>query len=576
MPASRKTLRPKLGRIVLPLAAALCIAAAGHSLSGIDAPGMGATAEVFLGRLQAALTAFSKTSIRTQRSGQTVFFDSTKLPTAAGNLAFAGHFILDPTGRAFDGVLERFYLNGGRTQFDLRQPARIHCTPDGTLSIADFEADGPYGRISANGSISREGKFDVVVGLAGVDLQTLSPFLAPALTMALDAELNLQGDWESLFSDTGPTVDVILSGGKLLTGSGIPPLESINLKARQDGRSLEIQSFEGLLGGAPFRLTGRIENPATLSENGWFDLSLSGDNLLLYRSEEIRLRAEASLRLVGPFSRLELSGALSITHGRYEKNFDLTGGIRGVAQKSSASPLELFSIRSQPFRDAIFDVAVTATNPFEIKNNRLRAAARSDLRFTGTGEKPILTGRVFFEPSTVYLPGGRIQFDPGVVRFQPPDPGRPLLEFNGHGRLQGYDVVAVVEGPYDQPTVTLSSTPVLTNEELLLLVLSGQSPKPRRTLDSERSRNLDVAFFLGKDMMSRIEGPRSNDTTQSIMDRFDVDIGRNATRSGDETVCVLFRVADSVFREGDTLSLAGEKDSYGYYNGGVRIAFRFR
>jgi hypothetical protein len=60
------------------------------------------------------------------------------------------------------------------------------------------------------------------------------------------------------------------------------------------------------------------------------------------------------------------------------------------------------------------------------------------------------------------------------------------------------------------------------------------------------------------------------------MDRFTVDVGRNSTRSGDETVRVLFRMANGVFREGDTLSLAGEKDAYGYYNGGVRIAFRFR
>ena len=169
-----------------------------------------------------------------------------------------------------------------------------------------------------------------------------------------------------------------------------------------------------------------------------------------------------------------------------------------------------------------------------------------------------------------------MQFEPGTVRLQPPDPGRPLLEFNGRGRLQGYDVVAVVEGPYDQPTVTLSSSPVLANEELLLLVLSGQPPKARRAIDSGKSRNLDVAFFLGKDMMSRIEGPGSNPSTQSIMDRFDVDVGRKVTPSGDETVHVLFRVADGLFREGDTLSLAGEKDSYGYYNGGVRIAFRFR
>ena len=576
MTESRKPVKTKFRWIALPLVAALCIAGASRSLSSMDSPGMGAAAELFLGRLQGALTAFSEIPIRTQATGQMVFFNSTDLSTAAGNLSLAGHITLDPTGQAFTGVLERFSISGGRIKLDLKQSARIQCTSDGTLSVEGFEAEGPHGHISANGSISRVGKFIFVFRLEGADLQAFIPSWAPVSIGTLDGELTLQGDWEVPLSHTSVPVNITLSGGRLLTEWGIPPMESLDVKARLERRSLEIRSFEGLLGGAPFWITGRIENPSTMPENGWLELSLQGDNLLLQRSEEIRLRAAADLQLAGPFSRPELSGKLSITDGRYEKNFDLLEGVRGPAQKSSASPLELLSIRSQLLRDVVFDVTITGTNPIYIRNSRVRTAARPELRLTGTGKKPILTGRVFFNASTLYLPGGRMQFGPGTVRLQPPDPGRPLLEFNGRGRLQGYDVVAVVEGPYDQPTVTLSSSPILANEELLLLVLSGQPPKARKAIDSGKSRNLDVVFFLGKDMMSRIEGPGSNTSTQSIMDRFDVDVGRKVTPSGDETVHVLFRVADSLLREGDTLSLAGEKDSYGYYNGGVRIAFRFR
>ena len=576
MTDARNPAKTKSRWIALPLVAALCIAGASRSLSSMYTPGMGEAAEFFLGRLQGALTAFSETPIRTQVSGRMVFFNSTELPTAAGNLSFAGHFTLNPTDQAFDCVLERFSISGGRTTLDLKQPARIRCTPDGTLLVEGFEAYGPHGHVSVNGSISREGKFNFVFRLEGADLQAFIPSWVPASIGTLDAELTLEGDWEGPPSHTSFPVNITLNGGRLRTEWGIPPIESLDIKARLEQRSLEIRSFEGLLGGAPFWITGRIEKPSTLSENGWVELSLHGDDLLLYRTEEIRLRAAADLRLAGPFSRPELSGTLSITDGRYEKNFDLLGGARGAAQKSSASPLELLSIRSQLFRDVVFDVTVTGTTPFDIRNNRVRTAARPELRLTGTGEKPILTGRVFFNASTLYLPGGRMQFEPGTIRLQPPDPDRPLLEFNGRGRLQGYDVVAVVEGPYDQPTVTLSSSPVLANEELLLLVLSGQPPKTRKDINSGKSHNLDVAFFLGRDMMSRIEGSGSNTSTQSIMDRFDVDVGSKVTPSGDETVHVLFRVAEGLFHEGDTLFLASEKDSYGYYNGGVRIAFRFR
>jgi len=38
---------------------------------------------------------------------------------------------------------------------------------------------------------------------------------------------------------------------------------------------------------------------------------------------------------------------------------------------------------------------------------------------------------------------------------------------------------------------------------------------------------------------------------------------------------VYFRVAGGVVQPQDTLFLTGEKDVFGYYNGGVRIVFRF-
>ena len=253
MTASGKPVKTKFRWIALPLVAALCIAGASRSLSSVDIPpGMGAAAELFLGRLHGALMEFSETPIRTHSSGQAVFFDSTDLPTAAGNLSFAGHITLDPTGQAFDGVIERFSIRG-RIKLDLKQQARIRCTPDGTLSVEGFEANGPHGHISANGSISREGKFNFVFRLEGADLHAFIPSWVPASIGTLDAELTLQGDWEGPLSHTSVPVNVTLSSGRLRTEWGIPPMESLDVKARLERRSLEIRSFEGLLGGAPFR-----------------------------------------------------------------------------------------------------------------------------------------------------------------------------------------------------------------------------------------------------------------------------------------------------------------------------------
>ena len=82
-----------------------------------------------------------------------------------------------------------------------------------------------------------------------------------------------------------------------------------------------------------------------------------------------------------------------------------------------------------------------------------------------------------------------------------------------------------------------------------------------------------LAVFLGKDLMARWFGSESTD---AIMDRFDIGIGRAVTRSGEETIDAQFRLADDVLRDGDKLYLTGEKDIFDFYNAGLKIVFRFK
>jgi translocation and assembly module TamB len=142
--------------------------------------------------------------------------------------------------------------------------------------------------------------------------------------------------------------------------------------------------------------------------------------------------------------------------------------------------------------------------------------------------------------------------------------------------MLGYDITMLVEGPYDEPVVTLSSVPPLSNDELLLLVIAGQQPKTSDDAQVSRQQGMNVAVFLGKDLMARWFGSDSVETGESIMDRFDISIGRAVTRSGEETIEAGFRLADGVLRDGDKLYLTGEKDIFDFYNAGLKIVFRFR
>jgi translocation and assembly module TamB len=142
--------------------------------------------------------------------------------------------------------------------------------------------------------------------------------------------------------------------------------------------------------------------------------------------------------------------------------------------------------------------------------------------------------------------------------------------------MLGYDITAVIDGPYDEPVITLSSIPPLPNDELLLMMMTGQPPKNSAARSDSNRQGLNIAVFLGRDLISRWSGDDSEETFESILDRFDVEVGRAITQQGEDTIHSQFRVADDILMEGDSLYLTGERDVFDYYNGGIKIVFRFR
>jgi len=87
---------------------------------------------------------------------------------------------------------------------------------------------------------------------------------------------------------------------------------------------------------------------------------------------------------------------------------------------------------------------------------------------------------------------------------------------------------------------------------------------------------MKVAVFLGRDLISQLFGGDSEEAEEFILDRFDVEIGRQVSQRGEETIQAQFRIADNVLGKRDSVYLTGERDAFDYFNTGVKIVFRFR
>ena len=385
----------------------------------------------------------------------------------------------------------------------------------------------------------------------------------------LEADVALKGP----VSD--PAIDALvrISDGELRPNLDVPSLQALNLTAKVTPSGIRLQTFSGRLGGAPFQITGSVIRNS--QDEMVADLRLKGDNLLFYRSAGLKVRADTDLTVKGPIKRLEAGGEVAITDGRMVQYFDFLGLLKGSPKPKVDMGLQLFSITREPLSHMVFNLRITSKNPFSIRNNLARGAVRPELKLTGTGEFPVLAGVVYIDPTRISLPAGSLTFESGVIRFDPNRPDRPTLDLIGTSKMLGYEVTMLVEGPYDEPVVTLSSVPPLPNEELLLLLLTGQPPNSGGEGQSSR-QSMNVAVFLGKDLLARWFGSESSEASESIVDRFDISVGKGVSRAGEETIDAQFRLANDVLRDGDKLYITGEKDVYDFYNVGLKIVFRFR
>ena len=59
----------------------------------------------------------------------------------------------------------------------------------------------------------------------------------------------------------------------------------------------------------------------------------------------------------------------------------------------------------------------------------------------------------------------------GLLRFLEKEPDRPQLDLLANSKILDYDINVLSQGPIDDPVITMSSSPPLPNEDLLLLLL---------------------------------------------------------------------------------------------------------
>jgi len=176
-----------------------------------------------------------------------------------------------------------------------------------------------------------------------------------------------------------------------------------------------------------------------------------------------------------------LSGALLLATRGGNAPYQLSGGI-DVVKLRYTEPLSIETLLEsarkrpvpsdeQPQEWLRFDVDIAAGNDVRVENNLARARFLGKLKLSGNNVKPVLIGSVeAAEGSQAYFRNNTFNVGRAVLQFN----GLwPTFDFSAQSLVREFLVSVKAFGRFDDPRLSLTSQPALTESDIISLLTLG-------------------------------------------------------------------------------------------------------
>ncbi len=344
------------------------------------------------------------------------------------------------------------------------------------------EEKTPYGSLTIDGTVplpGSEAPLDLSLQLLADDLSPFLDRLTPQARLWIP-----RGGLAVNVGLRGPASKPVLTGRaefSALRWKPPPPLaeaENIRVSARLDADGIAFDMVDGLLGQGPFWASGRWDafRPGTP-----LFLWITGRDALAVSDPLARLRVKPDVTLTwtqGDYVRL--SGRVEIPLAIYHREFAAAtpGGTRVVTRQVTPPRLRLIPGESGGFlipgieglEGLELDLRFVTTGEFRIENSVAGVLLHAEGQLGGTAAEPSLSGVIRSLPrhgEVKLAPGNflRIDFAEAVL---PEELGRvPTVRFEGSVGVGEGTIQVRVEGPLDNPALTLKSDPPQPQKDLL-------------------------------------------------------------------------------------------------------------
>tara|TARA_R110000868_G_scaffold59212_3_gene181818 strand:- start:990 stop:5045 length:4056 start_codon:yes stop_codon:yes gene_type:complete len=305
---------------------------------------------------------------------------------------------------------------------------------------------------------------------ASGEIQSLTSLLLPiGTTLAGDADINLAISG----TRSAPQIDgsIALHDGRFNAAESGTDILDIQLLANLHNSRIELESFTAGDGS-----TGQMHATASgvvTAQGPRGEAEFNFENFTATRRPDLTARMTGQTRLT-----LGEDGLLVAGETRLDRVY-VQPPANGVAAIPQIEVVELNlpknQIRASRARLPVqLDYRVYATDQIYFNSSGFNTEWRADIRITGQARKPTLTGTANLVRGSATVFSRRFTLEAGEVVFNG-SPADARVSLLAHYQRDDFEADVAIAGPLMSPSVTLTSTPTLPDDEIIARLLFDRS-----------------------------------------------------------------------------------------------------
>ena len=438
----------------------------------------------------------------------------------------------------------------------------------GALTVAEFRLAGKKdGFVSGAGTVGAGGRLD---GRASAQLPL-------AMLAALRPEVREAGGVLDLSvrASGALSAPILIGDGAVHRGSLVlrdrpETLRDVEARFALSTQGVQVKEATATMGG------GRLQAQGALALQGWqpggYRFKVQAKDVALGQIEGFTSVWDADLELSGFTREAQLTGKARLARGAYRRDLTVLSLVLAPAHAATVDPATPMRLR----------VRVDLDDNLVVHSRTADLRAGGVLNVEGTTARPVVFGAMESRDGRINFRGRDWTVTSAIVRFADPRRLDPYLEVLATSRIAEYDVSMQITGPVSNIEVRFSSTPRLSQNDLLSLVAFGATgaalrESPATVLLGEAGRLLAQNVLGVEPSVSglRVSTGASSDSSSELHGfpgeepRSPVGPSRNSPGGRSEKVHIEYQLLAPLY-------LSGEYDREYGYGADVVLRFRFR